>query len=216
VTTAAADIISQVRISAVWAALGGGELRHSRGVAFWRKGADGYNVSLDDAKGTWYDHAAGAGGGVLALIEKARGSSRADALHFVADVAGVPLDDKELSPDDKARWARERRELEKHLPAARLWRRGAVALGEEALIELKAALFDPIAPQPEPGEIYRLTQQVARWQRMEGAELVAEYGWWREHSPDLTAGLVHAARLRERAEVRALLEYFAEAEADAA
>jgi hypothetical protein len=216
VTTAAADIISQVRISAVWAALGGGELRHGRGVAFWRKGADGYNVSLDDAKGTWYDHAAGAGGGVLALIEKARGSSRADALRWCADLAGVPMEDRPLSAEDRARWAAEQRAIERDLPAALYWRRGAVLLGQKTLVELKAALFDPIAPQPEPGEIYRLTQQVARWQRMDGAALVAEYGWWREHSPDLTAGMVHAARLRERAEARALLEYFTEAEADAA
>ncbi len=211
----AADILSRVRISQVWRALSGGKLRHGRGRAWWREG-DGYNVSLNDAKGTWYDHAAGEGGGVLALVQCVRGGSRADALRWCADLAGVPMEDTPLSAADRARWAAERRAIERDLPAARHWRRGAVLLAEETLGELKSALVDPIAPQPDPGEIYRLTQQVARWQRMDGAALVAEYLWWREHCPDLTAGMVHAARLRERAEVRTLLEYFTEAEADAA
>jgi hypothetical protein len=212
----AADILAQLRITEVWRMLGGGELRHGRGKRFWCGGDSPEAVSLSDAKNTFFDFVAGQGGGLLDLVVRVRGGNRADALRWCADLAGVPMEDRPLSPAERERWARDRRELERDLPAARLWRRGAVLLAEETLGELKSALVDPIAPQPDPGEICRLTLQVARWQRMDGAALVAEYLWWREHCPDLTAGMVHAARLRERAEVRTLLEYFTEAEADAA
>jgi hypothetical protein len=66
----------------VWRALGGGPLRGKRGKAFWR-GGDGYSIALDTAKGTWYDHRDGRGGGVLALIETALGCSRAHALRWL-------------------------------------------------------------------------------------------------------------------------------------
>jgi len=36
---------------------------------------------------------------------------------------------------------------------------------------------------------------------------VEEYRGWRERAPLVTAGMVHAARLREKAEVRAVLRY---------
>jgi len=44
---------------------------------------------------------------------------------------------------------------------------------------------------------------------MGDAALVPEYRTWLEREPQLTADMVHAARLRERAEVRALLRYLA-------
>jgi len=111
------------------------------------------------------------------------------------------------TPADRARWAREQRDLERDLPTACYWRRAAVTLGEQILVNLKAALFDPTLPRPEIGELADMTRQVARWQRMGGAELVAEYRSWRDREPTFTAGMVHAARLRERAEVCALLRY---------
>jgi len=60
--------LSDIGILAVWHALSGGELRGRRGVAFWR-GGDGYSVSLNPERGTWYDFRDGIGGGVLALVE---------------------------------------------------------------------------------------------------------------------------------------------------
>ena len=80
--------ISQIRISEVWHALGGGELQHNRGRAFWRKG-DGWNVKIDDAKGSYFDHARGVGGGVLDLIQLARGGSRAEAMEWLKAFTGV-------------------------------------------------------------------------------------------------------------------------------
>jgi hypothetical protein len=96
----ALEIINRIRISTVWAALGGGPLRHGRGRAFWRDG-DGYNVRLSDLKGVWYDFVSAAGGGVLDLIHHVRGGSRTDALKFVAELAGLTLDSRPLSRQEK-------------------------------------------------------------------------------------------------------------------
>ena len=86
----ASDIIARVRITQIVEALGG-KVRHKRCQAFWRKG-DGWNVSLNDDKGTWFDHARGEGGGVLDLVQRIRGCDRKEALQWVADFAGVPLE----------------------------------------------------------------------------------------------------------------------------
>ena len=200
-----------VQVSAVYQALTGVKPRRTgkdtcRAPATWR-GGDGNNVSLDDSRGVWHDFVTNEGGGVLDLVIRVRGGNRADALRWCADLAGMPMDDTPLSAAERARWARERREIERDMPAARYWRRAAVTLGEETLVNLKAALFDPTLPRPEIGEIADITQQVARWGRLDGAELVSEYRGWREREPGLTAGMVHVARLREKAEVRALLRY---------
>ena len=48
-----------------------------------------------------------------------RGGSRADTLREYADLAGVPMKDKELSAEERDRWAPERQQLERDLPAAR-------------------------------------------------------------------------------------------------
>lgn len=58
------ELLDRTSIIDVWAGLGGGDLRHNRGQAFWRDG-DGYNVSVNEAKGVWCDHAHGTGGGSL-------------------------------------------------------------------------------------------------------------------------------------------------------
>ena len=207
----APEIVAGVQVSAVYQALTGVKPRRTgkdtcRAPATWR-GGDGNNVSLDDSRGVWHDFVTNEGGGVLDLVIRVRGGNRADALRWCADLAGMPMDDTPLSAAERARWARERREIERDTPAARYWRRAAVTLGEETLVNLKAALFDPTLPRPEIGEIADITQQVTRWVRLDGAELVSEYRAWREREPGLTAGMVHAARLREKAEVRALLRY---------
>ena len=205
--TRAPEILEHVRITEVWRALGGGELRHGRGQAFWREGA-GYNVSLRDDRNVWHDKRDDIGGGVLDLVVRVRGGNRASALRWCADLVGVPMEDRPLSPADRERWARERRELERDLPAAQLWRRAALALGEEILDRLKAGLFDPAAAmRPESGEVAEWTARLARWRRLDGAALVAEYADWRRDHPDLTAGMVWAARTRDAAERRALEVY---------
>ena len=60
VRVTARELLERASITDVWTALGGGDLRHGRGVAFWRAG-DGYNVSVNEAKGTWHETATAQG-----------------------------------------------------------------------------------------------------------------------------------------------------------
>lgn len=203
--SSSAEVLASVVITEVFRGLGG-DLRHRRGRAFWRDGG-GLNVSLDDNRGVWHDFVTNEGGGVLDLVVRARGGTRRDALHWVAEFAGVPLEDKALSSAERAEWAKERRELEQNLPDARYWQRSAVNMADDLLNGLKAALFDPTQEQPETGEIYRLENMLARLRRLDGAALVAEFQWWRGRYPGMTAGMIRAAKSREQAERRALLAY---------
>jgi hypothetical protein len=130
-TVSANEIISRVRITQVYFALGGPRLRSRRGQAFWRKG-DGYNVALDDRRNTFHDFARGEGGGVLDLIQLARGGARKDGLQWLADFAGVPLDHGSLT-------TRERRESERQRAAAELEARRMLAWKRECLEVLRWA-----------------------------------------------------------------------------
>lgn len=205
------EIIANVKISDVYHALTAKAPRRTgpdrwRATAAWR-GGDGLNVSLDDTRGLWHDFTTDEGGGVLDLVIRVRGGSRQDALRWVADLVGCPLDDHPLPAFDRERWRREQRRIELHLPNARLWQRGALALGEEVLDRLKAALADPKLPWPGIGEIARWTAQVATWRRLDDATLVDEYLWRARNEPLMTRGLVHAANLRATAERRAICAY---------
>ena len=208
--SAASDILARIRISQVYQALTGikprGRGETWRVPAPWRKTSD-CNVSLHDGKGTWYDFVVGEGGGVIDLVARVRGGVRESALRWLADFSGAPLKDRLLSPD-RERWAQERRKLQRDLPAAELWRRAAVALGEEVLARLKTGLFDPAAPmRPEIGEVAYWTARIARWRRISGIELVSEYRECVERHPKMTRGLIHAAKMRAMAERHAIKRY---------
>jgi hypothetical protein len=203
--------LAGIRISQVYHALVGKEPRRTgsttfRAAAIWRDG-DGLNVSLNDARGVWHDFTANEGGGVLDLVIRIRGGTRQDALRWTADFAGFSLDDRPLSATESAHWARQRRQVELELPKARLWRRAAVALSEQVLEGLKAALTDPKLPRPEIGEIAYWTTQLTSWRRLDGAALVAEYLWWAEHQPRLTGGMIFDSTMRETTERRALCAF---------
>jgi hypothetical protein len=111
------------------------------------------------------------------------------------------------TPAERHEWRRQQRELERDLPDARHWRRAAVLLGEAVLDKLKAALADPALPRPEIGELRAWTDRLAWWQRMGNAALVAEFRWRRQHHPQMTAGLVRAAKMRAEAWRQAILTY---------
>ena len=109
-------------IVAVWSALGGPEPRHGRGPAFWR-GGDGHNVSLDQRRGVWYDHARGEGGGVIDLIDKVQGCDRASSLRWLASHLGVSLDDgRSVSGAERQEYAERRRRAEEEAQALADWR----------------------------------------------------------------------------------------------
>jgi hypothetical protein len=205
------EILARVKISEVYCVLTGKQPRRVgsdawRATAVWR-GGDGPNVSLNDTRNVWHDFATNEGGGVLDLVVRICGGSRQDALRWLADFAGVPLENGRLSPKERADWAEQQRRINRELPKARLWQRTAVALGDQVLDTLKAALADSKLPRPEIGEIAFWTSQITSWRRMAGAELVDEYLWWAGHQPRLTAGMIYAANLREMAEHQALRRY---------
>jgi hypothetical protein len=110
-----------------------------------------------------------------------------------------------LSPEERRARAQEQREIARHLPSARLWLRTALDLAEEVSDQLKEAIGTPTPPPV--GEVARWWQQSERWRRLKDGKLVAEYEWWRQHSPKLTTGMVAVARNREAAEMRALRRY---------
>ena len=133
------ESIEHTAITDVWRELGGGDLRHGRSVAFWRRGADGRNVSVVPSRGVWHDFATGQGGGVLDLIQTARGGSRAEALQWLADHLGVDLDGgPERSPADRRRLAREAADRRAAEARAANWKRARVA----SLEAVKAQAFD--------------------------------------------------------------------------
>jgi hypothetical protein len=210
------DVIGRVRISDVWSALGGGQLRRGRGQAFWRDG-DGFNVSVSDQKGCWYDFVTGDGGGVLALVQRVRGGTRAEALRWIAEFAGVPLGQPVPSQTriEHARRLQERGQLDCELPKARHWRRAALAMSEELLKVLKMAIFDQAADVSLVEEIQETERLLSRLRRVDGAELVGEYHWWAQHYLQLTMGMIRASETLELAEQRALHVYLSMTVAEA-
>lgn len=127
----APEIIGRVPITSVVAALGG-TVRHGRCRAFWRDG-DGFNVSLNDERGAWFDHARGEGGGVLDVIQRALSCDRKAALQWLADRAGVSLDLgwRDGDPADYRRFVAERRYAEVEAEQMVAWR-------DRRLLELRA------------------------------------------------------------------------------
>jgi hypothetical protein len=127
----AGEIVSRVRISDVWQALGGKAPKRGRAPAFWRQTKD-LNVSLDDAKGAWFDFRDSTGGGVLDLVQHVRECSRQDALKWLADFAGVPLQDRPLTEGERREYARQRAVAEREAGALIAWRDRLARALEEA------------------------------------------------------------------------------------
>ncbi|MFN7996332.1 MAG: CHC2 zinc finger domain-containing protein [Bryobacteraceae bacterium] len=116
------------------------------------------------------------------------------------------------TPAERRDWAKERRGIAQNLPAARSWRRSAVALAEAVLQDLKSALIDPIADaEPScPDEIARWTSLLLGWTGATDGTLVAIYLDWREREPELTAAMVSAAKIREQGDKQALWQFIEE------
>jgi|SRR5581483_1673651 len=212
-TSLAQTVVQQAKISVVYAALTGIQPRHGRAPATWRKGT-GNNVALNDNKGSWYDHAANEGGGMLDLVVRVRGGSRRDALQWIADLVGVQLDDKPQSREERNQWIEEQRRTQRELRSARQWRAAAVVLMEDVLECVKIRLFYADADfaegefitETDPDEVRRLTTRLAYLRRIDGVELVNEYLWWRANYPSLTAAVRKAAQNRETAAWRKFMD----------
>jgi hypothetical protein len=181
----ALEIINRIRISTVWAALGGGPLRHGRGRAFWREG-DGYNVRLSDQKGVWYDFVSAAGGGVLDLIQHVRGGGRADALKFVAELAGLPLDSRPLSMQEKRTHAKHLHQAGNLAQQCAWWVRAYSQEWERTkALAFENSDWDTLAWSSR--ELYRVQTAVA-------ASLMDSFLKAFKANPEGAAGLVEAGR----------------------
>src|SRR5579862_9053160 len=98
-------IILAQPITAVWQALGGEAPCRGRARAFYRNGDNPGAVSLSDEKGCWHDFVTGEGGGVLDVVQRVRGCTRGEALHWLAELHGLPLDRNHLSKAERRRYA---------------------------------------------------------------------------------------------------------------
>lgn len=204
-TRSASEVVAAVKISAIYTGLTGVDLRsstqdHYRAPAPWREGKEP-SVSLDDTKGMWYDHKTNEGGGKLDLVARATGCSRQEALRWVSNFAGIPL--SQASPAAIGDMRQAKRDLDRDLPDAQLWRRSAVGIGEELLGTLKESLWSTDEKlQPRTGEVAEWTRRIARWRSLDGAALVAEYRDWLDREPDKTAAMVRASRIEEARQTR--------------
>ena len=109
-TAIVANITTARPITEVWTALGGSPPSRGRARAFFRDGDDPFAISLNDSKAAWFDFRDNVGGGVLDLIRRVRGCGRGDALRWLAELNGITLDDRPLSPAERREYARQRAE----------------------------------------------------------------------------------------------------------
>src|SRR5262249_26307211 len=156
-----------------------------------------FNVKLNDQHGRWYDFATGDRGGILDLVQRARGCDRVTALRWLSDFAGIPVENRPLTLGERQARARHQAELERDLPEARLWRRSASLMCDETLALLKSSIFDPNADDAGPADVGKIEQFALALKGKDDAALVLGYRSWRENHPALTAGMVWAAQKRE-------------------
>jgi hypothetical protein len=211
----AAAVLNRVRLSAIYLALTGESVKpvKSTGGARWRaralwRAGKAPSVAGDDRRGVWKDHAGNAHGGVLDLIVLVRGGTRQQALVWLSEFSGIPLDDKPQSPRQQAEWAREKDRVKLALPKALLWRGAMLSLADELLDHLKAKLMEPVITDLGIGEIFHLEQFLRRLRRLDGSELVSEFSEWMASSPVFSEALIRCARERERGLLIALEGYF--------
>src|ERR1051326_5520865 len=180
----ASDVVAGVHITRVVEALGG-TVRHGRCQAFWRKG-DGWNVKLNDDIGAWCDHARHEGGGVLDLVQKVRGCSRAEAFHWVADLRGIALNATSWSPRRRRHFAAQKGHAEIIARECAWWARASMIALESA----KAEAF-------ERGDITALAwaaRELYLFQRAVPSTILARFVKARQESPDEVEALIQEGR----------------------
>jgi hypothetical protein len=189
-----AQLIEQTQISHVWALLGGGPIRRGRAQAFYRKGADGFNVSINDKIGAWHDFVTGDGGGKLALICHILGRSRAEALGWMASMLGVTLDSTPLSRASEIWWIERRAELQRAKTEALKRIETPTNSGEDrylACCALQAAASEHHLLTLMTGEgVVRAHLMARRDDPDHAAALLAEGECWREIAEALVTLLI--------------------------
>ena len=134
-------------------------------------------------------------------------------LRYLGEKYGVPLQSRQLRPQERAQYARQQRDLKRLLPAAHRWQRSAIFMSYAVLARLKAPLEDPKDGPVLPDEIRCFEEFLRLLRRMEGVALVDEYRRWTKDNRQFTDAMLHAAEVRDAAELLALEAYWAMAEA---
>ena len=173
----ATEVVNAVKISRVWRALGGSDPVHGRARGFYRDGDNPQAVALDDEKGCWFDHRDGIGGGVLDLIIRTRGGTRADALNWLADLIRVQLVDRPPQPRVIDAALRVRQEANQFASAVRI---------------MSEAVLESLPVETDERMTYTAVVADLRTAPM------AKYLDWRDREPEVTAGLVEWGRQRDR------------------
>ena len=189
--TALQQAIDRLPITEVWRAVGGGELRHGRGRAFWRDARD-FNVGISADKGVWHDFVTGEGGNAVGLVSTALKLTPGEAARFLIELAGI--EDGPLTQAARL----ERRTVEQDVESAHLFAVAAGALAEHCLET--DSIFNPARPD--------LANLIAELRR----DPLNVFRNWRSSHPKLTKALVAAGRRelerREVAGARELREVF--------
>jgi hypothetical protein len=145
---------------------------------------------------------------VIEFVQRAQATDFKGALSYLSNRYGVPLQSWRLPPADRAQYAREQRDFERDLPAARRWQRAALLVADSRLDELKAPLSDPKCGPTDYEEIFRVEQDLTRLRRLEPSALVKEYSACRERDPQVTSALVQRIARLEHTEKLALEAYW--------
>jgi hypothetical protein len=142
--------LADIPILDVWWALGGPELRHNRGRAFWRDG-DGLNVSLDPDRNLWHDFVTQVGGGVLKLVQTVLGVDKAGALRWLEEQGFLePRGPVRLSAWERAERQRRRDEEKARKLKIECYRLGALEAADNraappSLLAALTAVFRDLA-----------------------------------------------------------------------
>ena len=190
--------LAELDILDVWNAAGGGPLRAKRGRAFWRNG-DGWNISLDQERGTWYDHRDARGGGSLALVETAFGCGRQAALGWLETNCGLdPL--RPQSPEGRRVWTHSRSRAEQTAERVIHWHTALLRTLEKA----KLTSFQRYLGHPD-GQAERnwadACQRLFNTQDLVGAKLLGAYRDAVEHDSTSVERLICDARQEVRSAV---------------
>ena len=122
----ASEIVAARPISEIWVALGGDVPKRGRAPAFYRHGHNQQAVALNDDKACWYDHRDNIGGGVLDLVQHVLRCDRGAALRWIADLFGLPLDDRPMTAAERRQYARRRAQAEGEAGELVAWKQGLV------------------------------------------------------------------------------------------
>lgn len=129
------DIIARVQITRIAEILGVKlDRTRRRAIATWREGKN-FNISLNDEKNVYHDFVTGEGGGLISFVQLVRGCDKREALQWLADFAGVPL--QEMNEAERCEYNRRRVVAQREAQQLIAWRDGLV----EAMRERRNLYF---------------------------------------------------------------------------